>query len=92
MTLDDLIKSINPEVYENLKQAVELGKWANGQKLTEEQVGLCLQAIMYYEQTSAMPESSRVGFIDRSDMPEHKRKKAEQELELKRSIAVQQIH
>jgi len=36
MTLDDFIRLINPEIYENLKTAVELGRWPTGQKLTKE--------------------------------------------------------
>lgn len=91
MTLDDLIRSINPEIYSNLKTAVELGRWPNGVKLTKDQVNLCLEAILHYE-ASNVPESERVGYIDRESMPEHKRKKAEQEEQLKRQIAVQNIH
>ncbi|GLQ32318.1 YeaC family protein [Litoribrevibacter albus] len=92
MTLDDLIRSINPEIYSNLKTAVELGRWPNGVKLTKEQVNLCLEAIFHYEETNDLPDSERVGYISRESMPEHKRKKAEQEEQLKRQIAVQNLH
>jgi uncharacterized protein YeaC (DUF1315 family) len=91
MTLEDLIRSINPEIYSNLKSAVELGRWPNGKKLTKEQVSLCLEAIFHYESTNNVPDAERVGYIDRESMPEHKRKKAEQEELLRRSIAVQQL-
>ena len=33
----DLIRNITPDVYESLKLAVEIGKWADGRKLTQEQ-------------------------------------------------------
>jgi len=92
MTLDDLIRSINPEIYANLKTAVELGRWPTGKKLTKEQVELCLEAILHYETQNNLAQEERVGFIDRESMPEHKRKKAEQEEQLKRQIAVQQLH
>jgi len=92
MTLDDLIRSINPEIYSNLKSAVELGRWPNGVRLTKEQVSLCMEAILHYEVSSNVPEAERVGYIDRESMPEHKRKKAEQEEQLKRQIAVQNLH
>lgn len=92
MTLDDLIRSINPEIYGNLKTAVELGRWPNGVRLTNEQVSLCLEAILHYEVSNNVPESERVGYIGRESMPEHKRKKAEQEEQLKRQIAVQNLH
>ena len=37
MNLDQMLAAVTPEVYENLKYAVETGKWQNGQKLTEKQ-------------------------------------------------------
>ena len=37
MTLDQLIQSLTPEVYENLKNAVATGRWPNGIKLKEGQ-------------------------------------------------------
>ena len=92
MKLEDLIKSINPEIYRNLKLAIELGKWPNGQKLSEEQIGLCLQAVFHYESSNQLADNERIGFIDRSSMPEHKREKAQQEQDFQRSIAVRQLH
>jgi hypothetical protein len=53
---------IDPEIYENLKCAVELGRWADGQKLTAEQKELCLQAIIAYDITYK-EESLRTGSI-----------------------------
>ncbi len=92
MTLDDLIKAINPEIYQNLKTAVELGKWQTGQRLSKEQVSTCMQAIMYYESTNNLPDSERLGYVGRENLPAHKKKRAEEEEQLKRSIAVQQLH
>ena len=45
----DAIRTITPEIYENLKLAVELGKWGDGRKLTPEQRELCLQAMIAWE-------------------------------------------
>ncbi|ADZ91299.1 YeaC family protein [Marinomonas mediterranea] len=64
MNFKDMIDNMSPEVYGRLKQAVELGKWANGVKLTDEQKELCLQAIITYDYSNK-PEEQRVGFIDR---------------------------
>lgn len=91
MTLDELISSINPDIYANLKTALELGRWPNGVKLTDKQIEHCLEAIFYYESSNDIPDAERVGHIDRESMPEHKRKKAEQEEALKRQIAVQNL-
>ncbi|TDO96836.1 YeaC family protein [Marinomonas balearica] len=64
MNFKDMIDNMSPEVYGSLKQAVELGKWPNGIKLTDEQKELCLQAIITYDYSNK-PEEQRVGFIDR---------------------------
>ncbi len=48
----DFLKAIDtmPEaVYLKLKQAVEIGKWENGTKLTEQQKSTCLQAVMAWQ-------------------------------------------
>ncbi|WP_120996396.1 DUF1315 family protein [Stutzerimonas urumqiensis] len=58
----DAIRTITPEIYENLKLAVELGKWGDGRKLTPEQRELCLQAMIAWEQEN-LPEEERTGFM-----------------------------
>ncbi len=63
MTLEDLIQSLTPEVYENLKNAVALGKWPNGVALKDGQRELCLEAILHYEVTHDVPMEQRVGFV-----------------------------
>jgi len=75
-SLHELIKIMNPEIHMNLKTAVELGRWANGDKLSSEQLENCLQAIIAYEQSN-LPETERTGYIDTSakqaqcERPEH---------------------
>lgn len=64
MTLDQLIRSLTPEVYENLKNAVATGRWPNGRKLEDGQRELCMEAIMYYENTHDVPAEQRVGYVD----------------------------
>ncbi len=65
MTYDELIKSMTPEIHASLLRAIELGKWPNGQKLTDEQRDTCFRAIITYEQTH-LPENQRTGYIDRT--------------------------
>ncbi|MEC8429531.1 MAG: DUF1315 family protein [Pseudomonadota bacterium] len=62
MDFKQLLDSITPEVYENLKTAIELGKWGNGEKLTQEQKELCMQAVIAYEHNH-VPEDQRTGYI-----------------------------
>lgn len=49
MDLHTLIDNISPDIYENLKRAVELGKWSDGTRLTKEQRQLCMQAVIAYD-------------------------------------------
>ena len=48
-SIEDIIGAISPAVYDNLKQAVELGKWSNGVMLSKTQVEYCMQLIILYE-------------------------------------------
>jgi len=59
-----LIDTITPEIYANLKCAIEIGKWPDGRALTGEQRELCMQAVIVYE-TKNIAEADRTGFIDR---------------------------
>lgn len=57
-----MLDNITPEIYENLKRAVEIGKWPDGRKLTREQVELSLQAVIAYE-ARHVPKDQRVGYM-----------------------------
>jgi uncharacterized protein YeaC (DUF1315 family) len=64
-TFDALLAGMTPEIHESLKLAVELGKWPNGDRLTQQQVELCLQAIIAWDIRN-LPETERVAYIDRT--------------------------
>lgn len=66
MTFDEMIDAMTVDVYESMKRSVELGKWPNGQTLTTEQREQSLRAVIAYEHKRNIPESERVGFIDRT--------------------------
>jgi len=66
MTLDQMLEAITPEIYQSLRRAVELGKWPNGTRLTQEQRETSLRAVIAYEHRHNIPETQRVGFIDRT--------------------------
>ncbi|MBM3106875.1 DUF1315 family protein [Pseudomonas sp. P66] len=61
-TFAQMIENITPEIYASLKQAVELGKWADGRKLTTEQKELSLQAVIAWEMQN-LPEDQRTGYM-----------------------------
>jgi uncharacterized protein YeaC (DUF1315 family) len=69
MNFEKLIDSINPETYANLQRALELGKWADGTRLTQEQRENVMQAIIAYGERH-LPEELRVGYIDRGTKAE----------------------
>ncbi|MDY7218865.1 DUF1315 family protein [Denitrificimonas sp. JX-1] len=58
----DVIAEMTPETYKTLKLAVEIGKWADGTKLTTEQKELTLQAMILWEQDN-LPEEERTGYL-----------------------------
>ena len=65
MTYEELIQAMTPEMHQSLKLAVELGKWPDGRRLTDEQRDICMRAVVAYD-LEKMPEDQRVGFIDRT--------------------------
>lgn len=49
MDVTQMVSNMTPEVYENLKTAVELGKWPDGTALNEAQKENTLQLVMAYQ-------------------------------------------
>ena len=78
MNFKEMIDNMSPEVYVKLKQAVELGKWPNGVRLTPDQTELCLQAVITYDYSNK-EEKDRVGYIDTKDHKGKGSKKAADE-------------
>lgn len=62
-SIEELLEDITPEIYQNLKTAIEVGKWDSGQSLSEEQKEYCMQAIIAYEHRH-VPLEQRTGFLD----------------------------
>jgi uncharacterized protein YeaC (DUF1315 family) len=65
MNFEEIMRMMTPEVYANMKRAVELGKWPNGQRLSAEQRQNCLQAMIAWEERSGVPEDQRTGYLER---------------------------
>jgi len=66
MNFEKMIEAMTPDVYGALKRAVELGKWPNGERLSQEQRDTSLRAVIAYEHMREMPDDRRVGYIDRT--------------------------
>lgn len=67
MNFQEVAANLTPEVYQRLREAVELGKWPNGDQLSREQKALCLEALMTYEARNGIPQDQRIGYIERPD-------------------------
>ncbi len=64
MDYQTLIQSMTPDLYRNLRRAVELGKWPDGQPVTREQRENAMQALIAWGEQH-LPEDQRIGFIDK---------------------------
>jgi hypothetical protein len=64
MDYQKIIESMSPEVYQNLRRAVELGKWPDGRLLTREQRENAMQAIIAWGQRHLQRED-QPGYIDK---------------------------
>lgn len=61
---EQLIAQLTPEMYQNFKRAIEVGKWPDGQLVSDQQKAHCMAAVIAYEQDH-VSEEQRVGYIDR---------------------------
>ncbi len=55
-------QNLSPEIYQSLKQSLELGKWPDGKPLSPEQRETCMQAIISYEALH-VAEEDRAGYL-----------------------------
>lgn len=63
-SINALLATMTPEIHQQLKTAVELGHWENGEKLTMDQKEYCMQAVIAYDNTFMSPQQ-RIGYINR---------------------------
>ena len=62
MSFDEVAKNLTAEAYQQLKTAVEIGKWPDGKVLSAQQKQISLEAILHYEVANLPPEQ-RTGYI-----------------------------
>lgn len=63
MNLEAVLKQITPEVYETLRNSLQLSRWPDGRALTAEQKELCMEAIIRYETMNDFPQERRTGYV-----------------------------
>ena len=75
MNIEDLIASMTPMIYNNMKEALELGRWGDGREVASEQKEYSLEALIRYEHLHNIPQEQRVGYVDMTNKRQQKNKK-----------------
>ncbi len=86
MNPEMLLKSMTPEVYQKLLQAVETGKWQDGNPLTEGQRETTMQAVMLY-QAKILKSDQHMTVGANGEIVQKSRQQFKQELNDKNTIA-----
>ncbi|HEY7773653.1 MAG TPA: DUF1315 family protein [Marinagarivorans sp.] len=60
--VEQVLAAMTPEIYARFQQAIALGRWPDGQSLSEAQKSTCINAIIVYENRFKQPEE-RTGFV-----------------------------
>lgn len=63
-----LMASLDAEIIERFKRAIELGKWPDGKVLSDEQRATCMRAVIVYEHAN-LPEEERTGYVPPKETP-----------------------
>lgn len=66
MTFQNTVAGLSPEVVARMREALELGKWPDGQTLTPEQKQTTMEAVLAWESVHLAPEE-RTGYIPPRD-------------------------
>ena len=64
-SFEDLIATMTPEICDNMRRAVELGKWPDGRVLSKEQREMCMQDVLTWE-AKHLPEEQRTGYMEQA--------------------------
>jgi len=64
MQYQDKVQSLDPSTIQKLTTAVEIGRWENGDKLTDKQRENAMQAVMLWQASHAESETSEPFKID----------------------------
>ena len=62
MDKQTILASVTPEVVDQFRLAIEIGKWPDGRQLTPEQRETCMKAVMVWEHEH-LPPAERTGYI-----------------------------
>ena len=68
MFSEEILNAVSPDIYQRFKTAIEIGKWPNGELLTKDQIDICVQAIIIYEQKH-LPPDQRTAYVPPKKTP-----------------------
>lgn len=78
-----VVQQLTPEIYQNMRRAVELGRWPDGRQVSVQQRETCMQAMIAWE-ARHLPEEQRAGYMptadcdsQRNEIPHNKRQNNE---------------
>lgn len=60
-SFSELVDNITPEMHAQLQQAVQLGRFPDGRRLSREQQAELLRTILAWEAKQGLPEEERTG-------------------------------
>lgn len=63
-SVDDLIQSLTPTMVDDLRKALELGKFPDGRVVTAAQKEMMLEAVIRYEALH-VPVEARTGYVEK---------------------------
>ena len=64
-SLTEKAQSLDEQAYLALKNALVLGKWPTGDRLTPEQKEICMQTVISYE-AQHLPAEQRTGYMEQA--------------------------
>ena len=53
MDFNTIVSTMTPEIRDNFSRAIEIGRWADGSKLTDEQRATCMRAVIAWDASYA---------------------------------------
>ncbi len=62
MDKQTILDALTPEIIDKFRSAIEIGRWADGRKLTDEQRETCIQSLLIWEH-EYVPVEERTGYI-----------------------------
>ena len=67
---EQIARQMTPEIYQNMRRAIELGRWPDGRTVTAQQRETCIQAVIAWE-AMHLPEEQRSGYMPPAECSSH---------------------